>query len=397
MEKRPQTPGLDMEGDLICVDWLTVTFHDVTPDFIKSLLGLDTPDIPWRDELLFRNGYPRQISFNNIAIRYGCDDAANFKNDIDKTAEQKVRFDMGIQLDMSGNGCRAFGTYGHGDMMKLLHDIVTLDTKTNITRIDLAYDERTGILPLRRIADDTLERFYTGSPKKSEVLESDNQLNDLRALTVYVGSRKSMIFMRIYDKAKEREDTTGKHWIRVELELRHDRANAAVREILNRNDVGLVLCGILRGYCMYREETNDSNKSRWPIAPYWEKLLGEAEKIKLFTPVGEEYNFKKSEESLIYQYGQVIQVIAQLSGSLDELLRQSKIAHPELKPKYKIWMEEEKARIALEHYKLKKLREELCLSYDENFPILDDQMDMAEIFLANDNPGAAGPRYKIPE
>ena len=102
----------------IIIDWLSVTFFDVTTDYIKSLLGLDTPDIYWRDELCYRNGYPRQASFSNIAIRYGAEIADNWTSDNIKTADQKVRTDMGIQLDMSGNGCRALETYGYGGVLK---------------------------------------------------------------------------------------------------------------------------------------------------------------------------------------------------------------------------------------------------------------------------------------
>lgn len=397
MEIRPETPSKEYSENIIIIDWLSVTFHDVSLDYIKYLLGLHTPDIPWRDELANRNGYPKQMSFSNIALRYGADKAENYRNDTDKTADQKVRYDMGIQLDMSGNGCRAFETFGHGDWMKLFQDILSLDTKVNITRIDLSYDDHDGILPMRRIADDTRYENWTGSPSKWAVYESGDQRNKLRGLTSYIGSKSSQVYLRIYDKAAERLFGSDRHWIRVELVLRHDRANAAVQEILNRNDVGEVLCGVLRNYCCFREESADSNKSRWPIADYWEKLLNGAQRVRLFSSPGEEYNFKKTYDSMINQYGQALQVVFRLRGTLAGLLNECRAAHPKLKPKYERAIEEEKALAALEHARLKKLREELALSYDENFPIIPGQMDMAEIFPDTDNPGAAGPRYKIPE
>ena len=39
-----------------------------------------------------------------------------------------------------------------------------------------------------------------------------------------IGSPKSKILVRIYDKAAERGFTDGRHWVRVELQLRDKRA-----------------------------------------------------------------------------------------------------------------------------------------------------------------------------
>ena len=397
MENLPEKMNLPHSQNLITVDWLSVTFHDVTTDYVKALLGLDTPDIPWRDELTNRNGYPRQLSFNNIAIRYGADNADNYKNDLEKTADQKVRYDMGIQLDMSGNGCRAFGSYStHPDWIKLFRDILSLDTKVNITRIDLAFDDRDGILPIERIVQDTRSGYWTGPAKKWVVYESGDQENNLIGRTVYIGSPSSMIRLRIYDKAAERAYSDGeKHWIRVELVLRHDRANAAAQEILDRNDIGEVLLGLLKNYCCFREESYDSNKSRWPITEYWQKLLDDVQRIRLFSAPGEEYNFKKTHDALVSQYGQALQVIAQLGGSLSQFLVECKHAHPDLKPKYRQYIEEVKYQRALEIARIQRIRAENALSYDENFPIIPGQIDMAEIWPDENNSGAAGPRYKI--
>ena len=401
------TAPLESENKII-IDWLSVTFFDVTPDYIKSLLGLDTPDIDWRDELCYRNGYPRQASFSNIAIRYGAENADNWTSDNIKTADQKVRIDMGIQLDMSGNGCRAFETYAYGGQLgedawyKLLSDICALGASAHFTRIDLAFDDKPpigekGILPIRCIAEDTRCCNWTGPAKKWNIQESGDQDNHLHGLTIYIGSPKSMIRMRIYDKAAERGFDSSVHWVRVELVHRHDRAQAAVQEILNRGSIGEVMCGVLRNYCCYREEGIDSNKSRWPIADYWEKLLGEIPRIRLFSAPGEEYNFKKTEDFMIAQWGQAIQAYYQIHGSVVSLLQVSRKAHPDLKPKYKKAIEEAKLQAKREQEARQKIREEYLCSYDENFPIISGQMDMADIFPISDNPGAAGPRYKIPD
>ena len=319
----------------ILIDWLSVVFHDVQVDDVKRLLGLADPDIDWQDRLAFRHGYPRQCSFANIVIRYGADDAANYKDDDTSMAVDKVRHDMGIMLDMSGTACRSFETYGHGDWLKLLGDICALETRTHFTRLDLSYDDHTGILDLHRIRTDVEDRNYTGCPKKARIQWSDNQETDIHGLTVYIGSEKSPVFVRIYDKAAER-GFKDRHWIRVEMVLRHDRATVAIAEILLRQNVGETYSGILRNYCCFRTPTNDINKSRWPIADYWDKLIAGVGRIRLWISPGEPYNFRKTEDQMILQYGQALQAYVEIHGSIQDLLCRSKQAHPELNKKYKM-------------------------------------------------------------
>ncbi|MBQ7915964.1 MAG: replication initiation factor domain-containing protein [Firmicutes bacterium] len=372
--------NLDLQENAILIDWLTVTLHDITVLDIQRMLGLDAADIDWEDRLAFRHGYPRQCTFANIVIRYGADNIDNYQDTEKSTAAEKVRYDMGICLDMSGNGCRAFETYGHGDWFKLLSDICSLDSKINFTRIDLAFDDHTGILDLNRIRQDTEARYFTGSPKKSRIIWSDDQKEDIQGLTVYIGSEKSAVFVRIYDKASERGFNT-RHWIRVEMQLRLERALSAVAEILKSRDVGFTFAGVLRNYCCFREPTGDSNKSRWPVSEYWDKLINGAARIRLWISPGEPYNFRKTEEQMVFQYGQALQAYEAIHGNISDLLAESRRVHPDLKKKYKVAINEAKLERQRSADSLKQLRMELGIyDWNNDFPVLEDQMDMAEIF-----------------
>ena len=92
-----QQPSIPQENGIL-IDWLSVTFHDVRVEDVQRLLGLDGFDIDWDDQLAFRHGYPRQCSFMGIFIRHGADKIENFTDDGEKSAADKVRFDMGIAL-----------------------------------------------------------------------------------------------------------------------------------------------------------------------------------------------------------------------------------------------------------------------------------------------------------
>lgn len=369
---------LENHGNSILIDWLTVTFHDIQVDDVKRMLGLDSPDIDWADRLAFQDGYPRQCTFANITIRYGADNADNYADDNGKSAADKVRHDMGISLNMSGNGCRSFETYGSGDWLDLLSKFCSLDTRVVFTRLDLAFDDHTGILDINQIRQDVEDRNYTGSPKIASFVWKDDQETDIQGLTIYIGSRKSPVFVRIYNKAAER-GFKDRHWVRVELCLRKDRAMAAVAEILKLQDVGKTFCGVLRNYCCFRQPAADSNKSRWPIAEYWAELLQGAERIRLWISPGEPYNFRKTEEALIMQYGQALQAFERIHGNIYILLKKSREAHPDLKKKYRDAIDQAKLEQKRYNDELRQLRQSFGIS-DQSWDYIDEQIDIAEIF-----------------
>ena len=302
---------------------------------VQSLLGLNSPDIPWETEQAFRNGYPCRTTYKHITILWGADEERFYKSDEKKSASEKVRTDMGICLDISGQGCREFENVEGNDWLKFLHDICDRDFKTTITRLDLAYDDHIGVLDLYRIANDVKERRYTSPSKKAQIIWSDDQVNDVNGLTVYIGSKSSDVMVRIYDKAAEREFGTERHWVRVELQLRHDRCIAAAAEILKQQHIGRTVSGILRNYLLFREPSGtDDNKSRWPVADYWDKVLLDMERVRLWISPGEPYNFSKTELHLIKQYGQALLTVQEINGSVGALLDACKRTYPVLNKKY---------------------------------------------------------------
>lgn len=338
MENLSKPLALASENNCFLIDWLTFVAHGESVDYIKYLLGLDSSDIPWEVTEKFRNGYPMQCYWNGITISYGADDQRFYKD------PTKVRHDMGICVNLSGTGCRAFESYGHGDWMRvfryLLRDTSLIAAehnqfkRYNITRLDLAYDDHIGILDIYRIEKDVRDRYYVSRSKKSEIIWSDDQDEDIQGLTVQVGSDKSDIKIRMYDKAAER-GFKDRHWIRCEMQLRDDRAGAAVRELLDVQHIGKCAGGILRNYLTFRVPTEDTNKSRWPIADYWDKLLLDMEKIRLWVSPGEEYNLSRAEHWLCKQYGPTMVVLDQVHDPM-YLIEKCKQMYPvkELPPKY---------------------------------------------------------------
>ena len=93
--------------------------HDF--EFIVNFLGINS--ITWVDTYGVK-GYKSRKYYDGININYGSDDPEKY-----------------LWVELSGQGCRAFESYGNGDYKKIFSWILT-DPDVNITRIDIAYDDR---------------------------------------------------------------------------------------------------------------------------------------------------------------------------------------------------------------------------------------------------------------
>ena len=185
-------------------------------------------------------------------------------------------------------------------------------------------------------------------------------------MTIEVGSRQSRVLIRIYDKAAERGFDHSKHWIRVEVQLREQRALAAVAELLQLQHIGKTAAGIIRNYCTFRVPSNDTNKSRWPLTDYWDKLLMDMDRISLWISPGEPYNFSKTEQHMLEQYGQAFITYYRVHGELHSFLQMCERRFPELKDKYQTVIAEAELLKAERLERLNRAR------YEYGFKLLDE-------------------------
>ena len=373
--------------NVFLIDWLTVVFHGCYVDEVQRILGLESSKIPWVEKTSFVNGYPKDTFFDNIHIRWGADDPRFYSAGYDKhgrfrSAEEKVRSDMGICLDMSGQGCRAFEDFSYRSWFELLEEIYRYGGRVNITRIDLAYDDHFGLLNIWQIRLDVQERNYISKSKKSRLIWSDDQLKNIIGNTIEIGARSSSVLIRIYDKAAER-GFNDRHWIRVELQLREDRANEVAKLLFQRQDVGKVASGILRNYCTFIEPGNDSNKSRAYIADYWSRILDSMEKIRIWIAPGEPYNFSKTMNHVVDQYGQAMVAYYRINHEFGSLLDRCQSRYSGgLSAKYEAAVQEallmKKQRLEAHRAYLKDLG---FSSHDDDWL---DQCDMADVIMGLD-------------
>ena len=253
-----------------CVDWVQVTFKNVdSPKDVIDLLGLDFDDFLEFDAGKY--GFDSHLRFGHIAIYY---------NSIPKAQNY-------IHLEVTGQGCREFEQFSKYDWVTMLGLFLMLDV--NITRFDIAIDDFRGYFTFKQLINKIKKGHVRSRFKKARILE-DVKLEDGSTVgtTIYFGSPKSDIQIRIYDKYQERISNGYEifegvdKWIRTEIQMRDKRAITAVYELVNNiYSVGVEVQRILRNYVLFLDPGKDSNKARWKVSRFWEKFLSGVEPLKL--------------------------------------------------------------------------------------------------------------------
>lgn len=235
--------------------------------------------------------------------------------------------DMGVCCQMSGSGCRTFESYSDLSWCDLLFNLYS-DSAYNVSRLDVAYDDFDGIFNIDTILESVDLQLYR-SPSRSWTLEYGSE-----GTCIYIGSPKSDFLIRIYDKARERGYDIGeKHWIRLEMQLRNDRAFCFICNLYENVDFNIsrVFLGVLSRYLVFVDAVNDTNKSRWPISSWWSSFLADSSKIRLCSSVGVEYNDEKLYTYLHSQPAGAIKTYVRIYG-LQAI--ESLVGDISLSPKY---------------------------------------------------------------
>lgn len=274
---------MDSEKDIVLYDWLSFTSKTHTPEDLIAALGLSS--CPWQ-EIKGAHGYRDRKYFSCISIHYN------------------GREDMGVWVEMSGQGCRTFETLSRVGWDALFSFIDTNHLK--ITRLDVAFDDHSGILNIRDIVEDTQEgNFVSKSDYWETVLSS-------KGSTVQIGSPQSKVLVRIYDKARERRCSEGTHWVRVEIQLRDDRAIQFTKIPMS---IGEAFSGVLLNYLRYViPDDTDTNKWRWMMRPYWINMLEVVTPISIYTAPGMDYNIDRCREYVVNQAGNAIDCLIRIYG-----------------------------------------------------------------------------------
>lgn len=271
----------------LIIDWLSFTLTGYKVQEMIQFLGLE--QIPLWTRSRGKRGYALQWSFGNIYI--------NFTG-------------SSCWVEMSGGGCRQFEQLTNVDWVPFLQKLKAINA--NITRLDVAYDDKDGTLDVRQIAEDTKLGNYVGYLRKKTVMISGDRDADKEGVCCTFGSKTSEVLIRIYDKAAEQR--VSGPWVRVELQMRHDRANAFV-ELLQKKTIEEAYLGAVRNYLRFTEPSKDSNLSRRPMRAYWSAFLGSAENISLAQSNNDEATIESVLSYVRDQAGNAIACVIEIFGA----------------------------------------------------------------------------------
>lgn len=310
-------------------DWVSFSTRIHKPDEIMDLLGMR--DCPW-EILTSGNGYTHRHHFGGVSISF-----------VDGDMSHVGGFYL---LDMSGRGCRTFETYGNGNYDNLFKLVQKEDGKpkamqdVRLTRLDVAYDDMTGLFDIDLICDKTrLQEFVSRIQRYESIYGSKGN-------SVNFGAKGSNVFIRIYDKARERGFTDGRHWVRCELQLRKENACGFVNKLPGNTLSGLYT-GVLKNYLSFREpDPDDSNKRRWEESPWWTSFLNNAKAISVAEKPGVIYNLSACEKYVLTQPVGSIKTLIKIFGA-DEFIEMIRNAPNPKNPKYRrlvAQVEHERAR-----------------------------------------------------
>ena len=260
----------------VLVDWLTFSVKETDPrKVIATYLGMD-PDL-FQDAGYGLLGYGKVLRFSDICVCY-------------EGRENDWFQDMGVCVSMSGNGCRAFETMskltfpGATDLQGMesvafpcLFQLLAAEETANISRIDIACDDREGHLDMEEIVGKVMSNEINSRMAKRSIVASFDGVQRSGS-TVYIGAPSSDFRVRIYDKALE-EGVAG-HWVRVELVMRGKNANAFVEQMTNAEAVGKLAAQVINDKFSFIER-DDSNITRCTVCRWWAEFVDELESVRL--------------------------------------------------------------------------------------------------------------------
>lgn len=284
-----------------------------SPDSIIKILGMDKDDISFI-HLNGRYGYKDCLQFNCISILFN------------------GREDMGVCLEMSGQGCRAFEQYGCSDWSVFFSLVLNDKHNYSVTRLDVAYDDFQGLLDIKKISQSILQGNYVSIFKE----RSMGVYFSGKGTTVYIGSNTSNVSFCIYDKARERNRVEEiPHWIRWEIHLSDNMALSFLAFFSCESDIiGHIFKSICYKYIRFvKPLLSDSNKKRWSVQKWYLNFLGNAEKISLYTPCDTEYNLKRCEDFVYRQAGNAVDTLIRIKG-IDTVVNELKARKPSPRAKY---------------------------------------------------------------
>lgn len=276
----------------LAVDWLSVTFPDVTVNPVREcLLDLSLGEAPrggkgmhgWRFAEVYSSGCQLHYS------RKG-DDLA--------------------WLQVNGGAC---GVLGPDNLRRLAH---VAGHGGKCSRIDIRLDFRGEDLSLVQLIIEACQAGHLRSVKRFEPHKSTSSDLEVLGDGVTLGSRSSARFVRVYDKGLETGTLPRGQWIRFEVELKDWAAHEAFCALFDPTAPdqfrSRALARILAAVD-FRVGPRDVEPSRLPRPGWWEQIVSGVDLARPPVPSSPP-DLDRWAEALCVQYGSLIHAAAKSLG-----------------------------------------------------------------------------------
>lgn len=263
---------MELENSYL-IDWLSFTCKLGNPLEVIELAGLGSLDFSETER--GRYGYD---------LGYTVDGLIN-------VFYSAKRSDMGVHVEMTGQGVRKYETLMELQGVTWAQVFEHLRSFATFSRIDLALDEYEGLVSFDDIIEKIERGEHVGRCRSFKVISGRDSYGQHTGTTIYMGSNKSDIMLRVYEKNFERQqkgyEVETPIWNRWELVLKHEKANDFVARYLEDGySFGGLFKGILTDLIRFVEPGEDTNKSRWLPCSWWSDFLERTAPIQL---KGKEY------------------------------------------------------------------------------------------------------------
>lgn len=274
---------VDMQSNQLCVsvDWLAFTSKDFhSPESLLKHLGLDFSQFSKMSK--GADGYKSMLRHASESITVLYDGNEDMGIHVRITSKS-----ISYALECFKISLRYSTPFGDGYEIPLeytdrfmIYYLKRLREISDITRIDVAIDDiGSRFFSVSDVQDLIVSGCLVSPWKKTQaVIERDINSGIITGNTCYIGSRKSDIMLRVYDKRLEQNYDIP--WVRWELEIKHDRGNSFVDALTDLDSFGSASIGLLSRYVRFIN-LDDSNRSRCTMNDTWSLFLAGVSPLRL--------------------------------------------------------------------------------------------------------------------
>ena len=298
----------------------------------------------------------------NIRMQYMIEEAHSFygygRQYIygDITVMVSPEHEKGILLELKGKGCRQFEAFLKVQK-RTWYDFFRTAREMGAVfkRIDIAINDRAGILNIPELAakcrrDECITIFHSFKDYQSgELIRNREEDASTMGNTLYLGSLKSEIYFCIYEKDYEQYIKNGtpldeaETKNRFEIRLKDERAEAAVDDLLELEDVACTAYSIINHYVRFVDTDLEQERRNWPLNERWVWFLnGQYRSIKLTTKP-EEYTLDRTLLWLTRQVAPSLKMVQKLDDLRGTRLAKDMIEEANLSPHHKKILKQQQA------------------------------------------------------